>query len=201
MLIGMKFVHKMSAAFAAIVVLTIICTIIGIIIVDSDNPHLNGWSTETLNDNLMPSYSKGHSFASMLGLFFPCYAGFMSGASRAKFLVKPKRNIPQGTFASIILSFLLYSGLMLLWAGTAHREYLKGNDKYINPKELKGRLLSGSPDGGKIIKDTAFPHEIAIEIGIIISCLSQVLYIYIYIYLVSTMPHSGFENAEQDFTR
>ena len=181
MVFGGKYIHKMSALFAAIVVITIIFTIIGILNIKSNNPHITGWKVITLNDNLFPQYTSNHKFADMFGLFFPCFAAFMSGASRAKSLVAPSKNIPRGTFGVIILSFLMYILLMLLWAGVAHRKYLIGEKDYLDGKEGR-RVLSGSPDGGQIIQDMAFPHEIVIEIGITISCFSQVKYIYIYIY-------------------
>lgn len=165
--VGIRFVSKLGIVFFAIVLLTILSYYIGIGLAPQSGvgDKLTGLSSGNLSDNAYPDYDTGVTFSVVLSIFYPCFTGILSGANRSKNLKNPSKDIPKGTFAAIILSLIMYSSFMFLWAGVADREYLKGND-------IDRRRLAGGSDGGVIVKDISWPHPIVVETGIIIASLS-----------------------------
>jgi len=173
---GANFVKKISILFVTIVLLTLLSFYVGLFTAPdgTDNPLVTGLSGDTMYDNLGPDYDDDVDFSTILAIFYPCFAGILSGATRSDSLKNPRRSIPRGTFGAITLSLFMYLSFMLLWGGVAHREYLKGNVDYR--EDTAGRLLAGGgEDGGQIVEDITWPWPTITEIGIIIASISQAL--------------------------
>ncbi|EFJ12492.1 hypothetical protein SELMODRAFT_425250 [Selaginella moellendorffii] len=165
---GIKFVSKLGIAFFLVVLYTMLSYYLGLFTAPNGNvpPSLTGLSWKTFKSNWGPGYEPGVSFSVVLSIFFPCFTGILSGADRAKNLWQPERSIPSGTLGAIVISFIIYTSYLGLWAAVGTRKYLLGQDV--------GRVHSGE---GRLqaMKDVAFPLPILTQLGIIIASLAQAL--------------------------
>ncbi|KAG0621679.1 hypothetical protein M758_3G040000 [Ceratodon purpureus] len=161
---GIKFVSKLSLLFFAIVLYTMLSYYMGLGLAPRGfaPKSLTSLSWTTFQSNWSPKYLSGQSFSSAMSLFFPCFTGILSGVDRATHLKEPHKSIPQGTLGAIVLSFILYTSYIGLWAAVAKRDYLLGNHE--------GNLAMLL-----IVKDVAFPLAILTQIGIIIASMSQAI--------------------------
>eukprot|EP00927_Polykrikos_kofoidii_P042830 TRINITY_DN36878_c0_g1_i1.p1 TRINITY_DN36878_c0_g1~~TRINITY_DN36878_c0_g1_i1.p1 ORF type:complete len:1111 (+),score=146.41 TRINITY_DN36878_c0_g1_i1:66-3398(+) len=174
---GINAVTRLGLLFALVVTYTIFSLYLGLIMAPFTetaraNPWISGLSFQTLRENWHPHYGTASSFGVVLGLFYPCYTGILSGADRADTLRDPPKNIRLGTYAAVCFSLLLYASLFVLWASVADHRYLQGLSA-----ELSGRQLSGAKQEGSNIASDIFwnPFPSAALLGIIIASLSQAL--------------------------
>ncbi|HRR28107.1 MAG TPA: hypothetical protein P5270_01980, partial [Victivallales bacterium] len=84
------------------------------------------FSPEIFKANLLPRWAPGHSLFKMFALFFPAVTGIMAGVNMSGDLKDPARSIPNGTFAAIGVSALVYASLIFLLAGAVPRNELLG---------------------------------------------------------------------------
>ncbi len=77
------------------------------------------FSGEQLEANLAPAVAEGvdGSFWLLFAIFFPAVTGFTQGVSMSGDLRDPGRSLPLGTFAAVFLSFAVYIGAAVVFAG------------------------------------------------------------------------------------
>ena len=88
-----------------------------------------GPSVETLEGNLWPRFvpdpdGGDQTFFTLFALLFPACTGIMAGANMSGDLKSPSRSIPRGTIYALIVSYLVYSLLMLFIALAIKRHAL-----------------------------------------------------------------------------
>jgi potassium/chloride transporter 4/5/6 len=81
-----------------------------------------------------------------------------SGADRATNLRRPEKSIP-----AIVVSFVMYTSYMGLWAAVAQRDYLLGN------------VGSGEHAMLDVVREVAFPVAILTELGISMAAIAQAM--------------------------
>ena len=64
------------------------------------------------------------SFWKVFAIYFPAVTGIMAGVSLSGDLKNPRRSIPAGTVASVIVGFFIYSSQILLCGGAQSRHHL-----------------------------------------------------------------------------
>jgi amino acid transporter len=69
------------------------------------------------------------TFISLFGIFFPAVTGFEAGVSMSGDLKDPKKSIPKGSIAAIVVGFVVYVGLAFFFAYTVNREMLTTDPK------------------------------------------------------------------------
>ncbi len=84
---------------------------------------LTAWDAGLFRSNLSPSSDL--SFWVVFAIFFPAVTGFTQGVSMSGDLRDPGRSLPVGTFLAVGLSFAVYLGVTLVFAGA-----LKGIDLF-----------------------------------------------------------------------
>lgn len=84
------------------------------------------FSLEILGTNLNPQWSPEFTFFTVFAVFFPAVTGIMAGVNMSGDLDDPTRSIPNGTFAAIGFSGLIYLALVLVFASCIPRAELLG---------------------------------------------------------------------------
>jgi amino acid transporter len=77
-----------------------------------------------LAENLGAQYAPGQGLLVMFALFFPAATGIMAGANMSGDLRDPSRSLPLGTFAAILVTGLVYLGLIFMLGGSVERSEL-----------------------------------------------------------------------------
>lgn len=171
---GINVVSKLGAVFALVVLFTVVSYYVGLFAVGTGEvPHveplITGLSLQTLRENWYPHYSPGYDFGVIMSLFYPCFTGILSGASRADVLKDPPKSLRRGTFAAIIISFFMYSSFFILWGSVANYKILQG----------QSHGAEGHGDGeeaNRIIQLIVWnPFPKSAYVGIIIASVSQAL--------------------------
>jgi len=108
-------------------------------------------------DNMKQNYQKDPDtgitpdFFALLALFYPSVTGIMAGSNRSAILADPGRSIPTGTIGAIIVTTCIY--LVAIWLfGTSLSNEILIADKLI-------------------VTAVAWPHELIVKVGIIMSCI------------------------------
>jgi potassium/chloride transporter 4/5/6 len=78
-LVGLKFVSKLSVVFFGVVLLTMASFYMGLFLAPKGGrpEELTGLSWSTFKSNWGPGYEKGVNFPVALSVFFPCYTGIL----------------------------------------------------------------------------------------------------------------------------
>ena len=84
------------------------------------------WSSERLAESWFIG-EQGQGFWIAFAIFFPAVTGFTQGVSMSGDLRDPARSLPQGTFAAVALSTLVYFGAVVAYAGTVSTSELASN--------------------------------------------------------------------------
>jgi len=71
-------------------------------------------SGQSFVDNFPATYTKGNSWLTVFGVFFPACTGISAGSSISGDLKDPQEAIPKGTFAAILLTTIIYVSMGLL---------------------------------------------------------------------------------------
>lgn len=100
-----------------------------------------GFSPAVLRTNLAPAWTPEFSFFAVFALFFPAVTGIMAGVNMSGDLKEPSRSIPNGTFAAIAVSALLYVAITFLFAGSTPRAELLGTGFVMKNRALSGALI------------------------------------------------------------
>ncbi|CCG84460.1 protein of unknown function [Taphrina deformans PYCC 5710] len=92
-----------------------------------------GLSTTKFVNNLLPRFTKGaagsqlmhrENFRSIFGLLFPATAGIFAGSADSGKLQNPSKSIPRGTLQGLLLTFFLYTSVVLVLAAGVSRDFL-----------------------------------------------------------------------------
>lgn len=92
-----------------------------------------GLSTAKFGSNLMPKFTRGaagsqqllrENFRSVFGLLFPATAGIFAGSADSAKLQNPSRSIPKGTLQGLLLTFILYTLVVLVLCSGVSRTFL-----------------------------------------------------------------------------
>jgi len=129
--IGAGWTIKMQYAILGVLMLAVLSFFIGALL---------GFSPQILQANLEPAWNQEHSFFVVFALFFPAVTGIMAGVNMSGDLKEPSRSIPNGTFASIGFSALIYALIAFLLAASVPRNTLVDHNVFV----MKERALSGA---------------------------------------------------------
>ncbi|MDW7693345.1 amino acid permease [Flammeovirgaceae bacterium SG7u.111] len=80
-------------------------------------------------------------FIVLFGIFFPAVTGFEAGVSMSGDLENPKKSIPMGTIAAIVVGLLVYVGLSFYFSYTVAPEALFGNKQVLSEIALIPELV------------------------------------------------------------
>lgn len=92
-----------------------------------------GLSGSTFVRNLLPRFTTGaagsqmavrETFRSIFGLLFPATAGIFAGSADSGKLQNPSKSIPKGTLQGLLLTFFLYTSVILVLSAGVSRDYL-----------------------------------------------------------------------------
>lgn len=100
-----------------------------------------GFSPEILRANLAPAWTPDYPFFVVFALFFPAVTGIMAGVNMSGDLKEPSRSIPNGTFAAIGVSALIYAAIAVLLAGSVTRAGLLGDGFVMKDRAFSGALI------------------------------------------------------------
>ena len=129
--IGAGWTIKMQYAILGVLMLAVLSFFIGALL---------GFSPQILQANLEPAWNQEHSFFVVFALFFPAVTGIMAGVNMSGDLKEPSRSIPNGTFAAIGFSALIYALIAFLLAASVPRNTLVDHNVFV----MKERALSGA---------------------------------------------------------
>ena len=99
------------------------------------------YSPEILRNNLDPAWTSDSPFFVVFALFFPAVTGIMAGVNMSGDLKEPSRSIPNGTFAAIGVSALIYAVIAFLLAGSVPRAELLGDGFVMRERAFSGALI------------------------------------------------------------
>ncbi|MDD2240239.1 MAG: amino acid permease [Kiritimatiellae bacterium] len=99
------------------------------------------FSPELLRANVDPAWTSDQSFFIIFALFFPAVTGIMAGVNMSGDLKDPSRSIPNGTFAAIGVSVLIYAAITILFAGSMSRADLLGPGFVMKDRAFSGALI------------------------------------------------------------
>ncbi len=100
-----------------------------------------GFSPAILQANLAPAWTADYPFFVVFALFFPAVTGIMAGVNMSGDLKQPSRSIPNGTFAAIGVSALIYAAIACLLAGSVARADLVGDGFVMQERAFSGALI------------------------------------------------------------
>ncbi|KAI2792266.1 Vacuolar cation-chloride cotransporter 1 [Penicillium oxalicum] len=105
-----------------------------------DHIEFTGLSWRTLQENLMPRFTKGaagsqlkgrENFQDLFGILYPATGGIFAGASMSGDLRNPSKSIPKGTLAGLALTFISYVLVIVTMAASIRRQSLYNNTNVI----------------------------------------------------------------------
>nr|AAL37178.1 cation-chloride cotransporter [Mus musculus] len=100
-----------------------------------------GYSPELLQSNILPEYSPGESFFTVLGVFFPAATGVMAGFNMGGDLRDPADSVPLGSLAAVGVSWFLYIIFAFLLGAVCTREALRSDFLIAEKVSLVGFLF------------------------------------------------------------
>lgn len=111
-----------------------------------------GLSWSTFKGNLLPHFTSGaagsvqppgepETFKNLFGIFFPATAGIFAGASMSGELKNPSKSIPEGTLKGLMVSFILYSMVIVAMGAAIPRDLLHNSVEVIQVVNLSGFLI------------------------------------------------------------
>ncbi|BFZ58819.1 hypothetical protein PYCC9005_005884 [Savitreella phatthalungensis] len=111
-----------------------------------------GLSVDTLKGNLFPQFTRGaagsqikgkESLRSVFGLLFPATAGIFAGSADSGKLRNPSKSIPRGTLYGLMLTFVLYTAVIIVIAFGVPRNFLYTNLNVLQDINLHRSLILG----------------------------------------------------------
>lgn len=112
----------------------------------------SGLSLATALENLWPRFTSGaagsvlppgqtETFRNLFGIFFPSTAGIFAGASMSGSLKNPSKSIPTGTLKGLLVTFILYSLVIISMGCSIPRELLHSDIKVIQTVNIQGLII------------------------------------------------------------
>lgn len=138
-LVGAELVSKFALGLFCILFLSTCSIPISTLFVKpfvyGDNLFYSGLNWQTFYNNLLPHFTSDaagsvqppnvpENFRNLFGIFFPATAGIFAGASMSGDLKNPSKSIPLGTIKALIVTFLLYSSVILAMGAAIPRDLL-----------------------------------------------------------------------------
>ncbi|XP_033751068.1 solute carrier family 12 member 2-like [Pecten maximus] len=124
-IIGMEWEARAQVILLVLLLVAIVNYMIGTFIPPSPeqvSKGIVGYKGEVFVDNLGPKYTNGENFFSVFAVFFPAATGILAGANISGDLKNAQKNIPKGTFYSILISTIVYIGVAWILGATIMRE-------------------------------------------------------------------------------
>ena len=154
-LVGSSLVSKAGGIlFVLLIVATISVPISAIFVKPFYVPEFDilytGPTWQTFKENLMPHFTKGaagsqmsskETFNDLFGIFFPATAGIFAGASMSGDLRKPSKSIPKGTLWGLLLTFVMYSLVILSLGMSVPRKLLHKDIQIVQTVNLSQMLV------------------------------------------------------------
>ncbi|GMM51877.1 Vhc1 protein [Starmerella bacillaris] len=109
-----------------------------------------GPSLSTVYENMWPEFTKGaagsvlderENFRDLFGICFSATAGILAGASMSGDLERPSKSIPKGTLNGLLLTFVLYSLVILSLGSSASRKLLWSDVEVIRDVSLSSAVV------------------------------------------------------------
>ncbi|RLV94909.1 Vacuolar cation-chloride cotransporter 1 [Spathaspora sp. JA1] len=111
-----------------------------------------GLTWKTFTDNLYPKFTSGaagsvlpsgvpETFRDLFGIFFPATAGILAGASMSGELKTPSKSIPEGTLKGLLITFILYTLVIVSMGSAIPRELLHVDIKVIQTVNLSSIII------------------------------------------------------------
>jgi len=112
----------------------------------------SGFSRQTLEDNLYPSFKPDYSVAAdplapsetmstVFGVLFNGCTGIMAGANMSGDLKDPSLSIPKGTIQAAGFTFVVYAILFVMSAATSSRDLLHNNYGFLQEVNMVPGLI------------------------------------------------------------
>ena len=159
---GGKYVTLLSQFFLCITAISILFMFLGCIF------FISGWYTGSLqqydrsfNENIWSRFEPDPytgvlpDIYSCLALLYPSVTGILSAMAKIDQLKNPRKSIPDGMFWAIVTSSIIYLMVTWLFGMSISNRTLKV-DKFVTAS-------------------VAFPHELPVRIGVVMTCFSLVL--------------------------
>ena len=167
--VGVEYVVRFTVLFLFGVVLAVAAIWAGVVVhtVGDGKPSqgIVGISGQVLRNNLDAEYNRRAgvewSFKACLALFFPAVTDVLAGSSLSGDLKDPQSSIPPGTIAAVVVTTIVFSIQVILVAGGSVRR-----DALIDfPLKDFPRVPRF------VVKDLAWPHELIVVVGVLLSTL------------------------------
>ncbi|KAG7665728.1 uncharacterized protein J8A68_000748 [[Candida] subhashii] len=111
-----------------------------------------GLSWKTFYANLYPKFTSGaagsvlppgvpETFRDLFGIFFPATAGILAGASMSGELKTPSKSIPEGTLKGLLVSFFLYTSVIVSLGSAVPRDLLHVDIKIMQTVNLSSIII------------------------------------------------------------
>ncbi|ESO86681.1 hypothetical protein LOTGIDRAFT_166954 [Lottia gigantea] len=114
-LIGLDFEAKAQLVLLFILLAAIVNYFVGSLLPASNEQKLKGfygYSDQLFYDNFNPDFRGDNNFFSVFAIFFPAATGILAGANISGDLKNASKAIPKGTFLAIVLTSLVYLGMV-----------------------------------------------------------------------------------------
>lgn len=155
---GVGIVNRSAFFFLAIVILSIVLLLIGVVLfaADVEDGELSD-EDRVVGDNMGAAFEEDPdtgltpSFFSLIALFYPSVTGIMAGSNRSGVLQSPAKSIPSGTIGAILTTYGIY--LTTVWMFGL----------FISNEALKADKL--------IVAAVAWPVKYCVQAGIVLSCV------------------------------
>ena len=165
--VGVEYVARFAVLFLVGVVLAVAATFAGVVVHSlDDKPRqgIVGVSAQVLRNNLWSAYNRRAgtrwSFKACLALFFPAVTDPLAGSNLSGDLKDPQASIPPGTLAAVLVTTIVFTVQVILVSGSARRDALIEFPLEDFPKVPRF-----------VVKDIAWPHELVVVVGVLLSTL------------------------------
>ncbi|MCP4439554.1 MAG: Na-K-Cl cotransporter [Aureispira sp.] len=130
--ISTSFAFRIQYVMMAIIAGSIVSICLGLVYNGMDSGHASG-TMEVFGpypgefNSKTGIFDKPGSFWIAFAVFFPAVTGVMAGANMSGDLANPRKNIPQGTLSAVVLTALIYIGMIFIAALLASPEAMQKN--------------------------------------------------------------------------
>ncbi|XP_064652024.1 solute carrier family 12 member 8-like isoform X2 [Lineus longissimus] len=122
---GVKWVIRLQLVLLVILAVAVLDFVTGSFVHTEVELGVTGYSLENLQNNTAPSYTKGESFFTVFGVFFPTATGVFAGINMSGDLDAPHKSIPVGTLSAVGVSTFLYLAFAVVLGATCERVNLQ----------------------------------------------------------------------------